>query len=342
MPPSSTAPRKYKTRETDDFRGGGALKLFWVRTAVLLTPVLSVGHPASLAPTSFATAALRDDSASAKPSVVNLALDTCGLIAGSKSLPLLFARQARSLGVKRLVAVAFENETDPQLASLVDQITWVKVGQLSKMIAALTDYGVARCVMLGQIAPRNLFDVRPDLRTVGLLLRLKEKNAHTIFGAIANELKKDGVELIDATPWLQPLMPGPDFRLGPKLSAVEEADLQFGFQIAKEISRLEIGQLVVVKNGTVLAVEGFEGTDKCLVRGGELAGKDGGAVAIKVARENHDMRFDVPCIGPQTVETCAAARISVLAIEAGKTLLLEREKLESLASRHRVAIVTVN
>lgn len=273
---------------------------------------------------------------------MNLALDTCGLIAGSKSLPLLFARQARSLGVKRLIAVAFENETDPQLASLVDQITWVKVGQLSKMITALKDCGATRCVMLGQIAPRNLFDLRPDLRAVGLLLRLKKKNAHTIFGAIADELKKDGVELIDATPWLQPLMPGQGFRLGPGLSAEQEADVRFGMNIAKEIARLEIGQIVVVKNGTVLAVEGFEGTDKCLARGGDLAGKDGGAVAVKVARENHDMRFDVPCIGPQTIETCAAARISVLALEAGKTLLLEQEKLEPLASRHRVTIVTVN
>jgi len=342
MPPSITAPRKDTTWAVDDFRGGGALKLFCVRTAVLLTPVLSVGHLSPLAPTSFATAALRDGPASAKPTAVNLALDTCGLIAGSKSLPLLFARQARNLGVKRLVAVAFENETDPQLASLVDQITWVKVGQLSKMITALTDHGATRCVMLGQIAPRNLFDVRPDLRAVGLLLRLKEKNAHTIFGAIANELKKDGVELIEATPWLQPLMPGPGFRLGPKLSAEQEADVQFGLHIAKGISRLEIGQLVVVKNGTVLAVEGFEGTDKCLARGGELAGKDGGAVAVKVARENHDMRFDVPCIGPQTIETCVTARVSVLALEAGKTLLLEQETLEPLALKHRVTIATVN
>jgi len=284
--------------------------------------------------------ALRDNPASAKPCLVNLSLETCGLIAGSRSLPLLFARQARSQGVKRLVAVAFENETDPQLASFVDHITWIKVGQLSRMIAALTDHGVTRCVMLGQIAPRNLFDLRPDLRAMGLLLRLKEKNAHTIFGAIADELKKDGVELIDAAPWLQPLMPGPGFRMGPKPSAEQEADVQFGFRIAKEISRLEIGQLVVVKNGTVLAVEGFEGTDKCLARGGELAGKDGGAVAVKVARENHDMRFDVPCIGPQTIENCAAARIAVLALEAGKTLLLEQEMLEPLALKHRVAILT--
>ena len=245
------------------------------------------------------------------------------------------------MGVKRLVAVAFENETDPQLAALVDQITWIKVGQLSKMISALKDHDVTRCVMLGQIAPRNLFDVRPDLRAVSLLFRLKEKNAHTIFGAIADELKKDGVELIEAAPWLQPLMPGIGFHLGPKLTTEQEAAVRFGFRLAKEISRLEIGQLVVVKNGTVLAVEGFEGTDQCLARGGALAGKEGGAVAIKVAREKHDMRFDVPCIGPQTIETCADARISVLALEAGKTLLLEQEKLGPLAQKYRISIVTV-
>src|SRR4029078_7637349 len=145
-------------------------------------------------------------------------VDTLGVIAGNRSLPLLFARQARKMGVKRLVAVAFDNETDPALGSQVDEIVWLKVGQLSKMIAAFTDRGVRQCVMVGQIAPKNLYDLRPDLRTMGVLLRLKEKNAHTCFGAIADELKKDGVELIEATPWLQPLMPAAGFHLGPKLS----------------------------------------------------------------------------------------------------------------------------
>ena len=268
-------------------------------------------------------------------------LESCGLIAGSRSLPLLFAKQARALGVKRLVAVAFEGETDPALASLVDKITWLKVGQLTKLINAFTDEGVKQCVMLGQIAPKNLFDVRPDLRAMGLLLRLKEKNAHTIFGGIADELRKDGVELIEATPWLRPLMPGAGFHLGPKLDDAQRADVEFGFRIAKEISRLEIGQSVVVKGGTVLAVEGFEGTDKCLARGGELSGKDGGAVAVKVAKEKHDMRFDVPCIGPQTIETCAAARLRVLAIEAGRTLVLEQEAVERLANKEKISLVTV-
>jgi hypothetical protein len=209
------------------------------------------------------------------------------------------------------------------------------------MISAFTNRGVRHCVMAGQIAPKNLFDLRPDLRAMGMLLRLKEKNAHTIFGAIAEELKKDGVELIEATPWLAPLMPGAGFHLGPKLSSEQRADAEFGLRIAKEISRLEIGQTVVVKNGTVLAVEGFEGTDKCLARGGELAGKDGGAVAVKVARTGHDMRFDIPCIGPQTLETCAASGVAVLALEAGKTLVLEQEACAQLAARRKIALATV-
>jgi UDP-2,3-diacylglucosamine hydrolase len=269
------------------------------------------------------------------------ALNNLGIIAGNRSLPLIFARQARALGVKRLVAAAFEGETDPVLASLVDEIVWLKVGQLSKLISVFTSRGITQCVMVGQIAPKNLFDLRPDLRAMTVLFKLKEKNAHTIFGAIANELNKDGVELIEAIPWLKPLMPAAGFALGPKLSADQSADVAFGYRIAKEVSRLEIGQIVVVKNGTVLAVEGFEGTDKCLLRGGELAGSDGGAVAVKVAREKHDLRFDIPCLGPKTLETCASVKISALALEAGKTLLLEPEACEQLARKHKITITTV-
>lgn len=272
---------------------------------------------------------------------MNLALDSIGLIAGSRSLPLDFARLARAAGVKRIVAVAAEGETDPAIAALVDEVVWLNVGQLGKMINTFTSRGIKHCVMAGQLAPKNLFDLRPDLRAMGILFKLKEKNAHTLFGAVAEELKKDGVELIEATPWLAPLMPQTGFALGPKLSDDQQADVEFGFKIAKETSRLEIGQLAVVKNGAVLAVEAFEGTDKCLARGGELAGPKGGAVAVKVAKVNHDMRFDIPCIGAQTFETCAAAKISVLALESGKTLLLEREACEKLAKENKISVVAI-
>jgi DUF1009 family protein len=253
---------------------------------------------------------------------------------------MLLARQVRALGVEQLVAVAFENETNPELAGLVDKIVWIKVGQLSRMIAAFTDNAVAKCVMAGQIAPKNLFQVRPDLRVVSLLFKLRERNAHTLFGAIADELKRDGVELIPATPWLEPLMAPPGLHLGPALSAEQRADVAFGYRIAKEVSRLEIGQTVVVKNGTVLAVEGFEGTDQCLARGGELAGRSGAAVAVKVAKEKHDLRFDIPCIGLKTLETAAAAGIAVLALEPGKTLILEQDAVTSFVEKQRISLTT--
>ena len=264
--------------------------------------------------------------------------DTIGIIAGNRSLPLAFAREARAQGVKRLVAVAFENETAPELAPLVDDIVWLKVGQLSKMISALKDRGVSFCVMLGQIAPKNLFDLRPDFRALGLLMKLKEKNAHSIFGALADELKKEGIELIEPVRWLRPLMPEIGFCLGPELTEEQKGGVALGLRIAKEISRLEIGQTVVVKDGAVLAVEGFEGTDECLRRGGRLAGASGGAVAVKVAKENHDLRFDIPCVGAGTLETCREAKIAVLGFEAGKTLLLDREQMETLGKKHKISV----
>lgn len=227
---------------------------------------------------------------------------TLGIIAGSRSLPRLFVEQARKMGAERLVVAAFTNETDPTLEKHVAELEWMRVGQLDRMIKAFTSRGVTQCVMVGQIAPSNLFNLRPDLRAMKLLMRLKEKNAQTIFGGIADEMEKDGLKLITALPWLTPLMPDIGYRLGPEPTEEQRADIRFGYGIAKEISRLEIGQTVVVKDGTVLAVEGFEGTDKCLKRGGELAGKRGGAVAVKVAREGHDMRFDIPSVGDRTIQ----------------------------------------
>jgi DUF1009 family protein len=271
---------------------------------------------------------------------MNLALDSIGLVAGSKSLPFELARQLRAAGVKRIVCVGAEGHADPALASLVDEIVWVHPGQINKLCKTFTSRGISQCVMAGQVAPKTLFDLRPDLRALGMLMRMKEKNAHTLFGAVVAELKKDGVEVIEATPWLEPLMPKTGFHLGPKLSDEQKSDIEFGFKIAKEISRLEIGQLVVVKNGTVLAVEGFEGTDECLLRGGKLAGEKGGAVAVKVAKLGHDMRFDIPCLGARTIESCATANISVLAIESGKSILLERDAVEQLVQKNKIAITT--
>ena len=159
--------------------------------------------------------------------------ETLGLIAGGLSLPLEIVRLLRQAGTQKLVVVAFEGETDPALEGRVDELVWLRVGQLSKMIRFFKSHGVTQCIMAGRIAPKNLFDVKPDLRAAALLFRLKEKNAHTIFGGIGDELKKDGIDLIEAVPWIQPIMPGKGFSIGKALNVSQLEDVAFGFKIAK-------------------------------------------------------------------------------------------------------------
>ena len=193
--------------------------------------------------------------------------------------------------------------------------------------------------MAGQIAPKNLFDLRPDFKALLLLGRLRERNAESLFGAVADELARAGVELLPATTYLEHLLTPAGHIAGPALGKRARLDVAFALRIAKEVSALDIGQSVVVKNGTVLAVEAFEGTDAALRRGGALAGPKGGAVLAKVSKPNQDLRFDVPVIGPRTLETAAEARVGVIVVEAGKTLLLEKETLIALAARHRIAVM---
>jgi UDP-2,3-diacylglucosamine hydrolase len=262
---------------------------------------------------------------------------TLAIIAGSGAYPLAMARAARTAGVRRIVAAAFTDETDPSLGSLVEDIEWMRVGQLGRMLAFLKGSGVRHAVMSGQIHPKNLFNLRPDLKALLLLGKLRERNAESIFGAIAEEMRAIGVELLPATIYMEAYLAPAGLAAGPKLSRREEQDLQLGFRIAKATSRLDIGQTVVVKGGTVLAVEAFEGTNAAMKRGGELGRKD--AVMVKVSKPGQDLRFDVPVIGPVTLETAREAKIRVLGIEAGNTLLLEREKLFALANQHRISIV---
>ncbi len=246
------------------------------------------------------------------------------------------ARAARVAGVSRLVVAAFKNETDPALASLVDEIEWMRVGQLGRMLGFLKESKAGHAVMSGQIHPKNLFDLRPDLKAIVLIGKLRERNAESIFGAIADEMGKAGVHLLPATSFMDEFLAQAGLIGGPKLSHREEDDVRFGFRLAKEISRLDVGQTVVVKAGTVLAVEAFEGTNAAMKRGGELGRKD--AVMVKVSKPNQDFRFDVPVIGPLTLQAAKEARIRVLGIEAGKTLLLERDKLLAMAATERISI----
>ncbi len=264
-----------------------------------------------------------------------------GIIAGSGSYPLILARAARGAGMGRIVVAAFEHETDPALAPLVDEVGWMRVGQLGRLLAFFERRGIGRAIMAGQIAPKNLFDLRPDLRALLLLGKLRERNAESLFGAIADELAKVGVTLLPATTYLEHLLATPGHLAGPAPGKRALGDVEFAMRVAKQVSALDIGQSVVVRNGTVLAVEAFEGTDAAIRRGGALAGGKGGATLAKVSKPGQDLRFDVPVIGPRTLETAAEARLAVIAVEAGKTLLLEREKMGGLAARYKVSIIGV-
>jgi DUF1009 family protein len=261
-----------------------------------------------------------------------------GLIAGSGDYPLLLARAARAAGVTRIVAAAFAGETDPALAPLVDEIGWLRVGQLGRMLAFFAERGIHRAIMAGQIAPKNLFDLRPDLKALLLLGKLRERNAASLFGAIADELAQAGVFLLPATTYLEHLLAGSGHLAGPAPGRRQLDDVAFAMRIARQVSALDIGQSVIVRHGTVLAVEAFEGTDSAIRRGGALAGK-GGAVLAKVSKPGQDFRFDVPVIGTRTLEAAAEARLSVIAVEAAKTLLLEPERIAELARKHRICIV---
>ena len=260
-----------------------------------------------------------------------------GIIAGNGVYPRILATAARNSGVKKIVAAAFTDETDPVISELTDVVEWLRVGQLGRLLKFFRENNVQRAIMAGQIAPKNLFDLRPDVKALVVLAKLKQRNAESIFTAIADELAKAGVHLLPATTFLENDLATNGLIAGAKLSRAEEEDVDLGWNVAKEMARLDIGQTIIVKNGTVLAVEAFEGTNDAIKRGGALARE--GAVMIKVAKPNQDMRFDVPVVGVETIKVAADAKLRVIAIESGKTLLLEREKVVDLAARSKISIV---
>ena len=266
-----------------------------------------------------------------------VALDTLGIIAGNGVYPRLLAQAARRAGVKRIIAAAFTDETDDRLAGMVDGIEWMRVGQLGKLIACFRNAGVANAIMAGQIAPKNLFDLRPDLKALMLLGKLKQRNAQSIFAAIADELAKVEVDLLPATTFLEDWLAQPGLIAGPKLSHRQEHDVELGWDAAKEIARLDIGQTIIIKNGTIVAVEALEGTNETIKRGGILARE--GAVMVKVSKPNQDVRFDVPVIGVETIRVAAESGVRVIALEAGKTLLLERDAVIALANGSNISVV---
>ncbi|MGC6464569.1 MAG: LpxI family protein [Akkermansiaceae bacterium] len=260
-----------------------------------------------------------------------------GVIAGNGIYPETFVSAARKQGVK-LVMAAFKGETREELEDQVDAIKWFRVGQLGGMIKFFKKQGATEAIMVGQIAPRNLFDLLPDLRTLKVLHSVKERNAESLFGAIANELQKDEITLLPATTFLEDQMAGEGLLYGPKLDERDWEDVEFGKKIVKQTSALDIGQSIVVRRGTVLAVEAFEGTDACIRRGGDL-GKGKDVTLVKVSKPNQDMRFDVPVIGPKTIETCREAGVGVIAVEAGRTLFLGPDEIAAKCAEGKISVV---
>jgi DUF1009 family protein len=267
-------------------------------------------------------------------------MTTIGLIAGGGRFPLLFAESARRAG-HRVVAVAHKSETDAALADAVDAITWVKLGQLGHVLAALREGGATQSVMLGAITKRRFFaDAMVDATGLKVLARIAIRSDDNLLRAIARFLEEEGVPITDPTPYLLDRL-APEGVLGKHAPSEEEiADARYGLELARGIGRLDLGQTVVVKDRVALAVEALEGTDACIRRGGELAAS-GGFVVVKAVKPHQDRRFDLPAVGTDTVDALIAARGRMLAVEAGATLVMDLDRMIEKADRARVVLLGV-
>jgi DUF1009 family protein len=262
--------------------------------------------------------------------------ESIGLIAGKGQFPLLFARAARRHGVG-VVAAAHRGETDPALEDLVQELHWVYVGQLGKIIRLFKAAGVRRAVMAGGITRGRLFtEFRPDLKALAVVRRAGAGKDDRLLRAVAEEMEREGIVVAPSTLFLEDLL-APAGKISRRAPTKEEqADMDFGFGIAKEVGALDLGQCVVVRRGVVVALEAIEGTDETIRRGGRLAGP--GCVVVKVSKPHQDLRFDVPAVGPDTIAAMREVQAAALAVEAGKTLLFDREEMLKAAAQARIAV----
>ncbi|MCR4336678.1 MAG: UDP-2,3-diacylglucosamine diphosphatase LpxI [Candidatus Omnitrophica bacterium] len=267
-------------------------------------------------------------------------IKTLGLIAGNNQFPILFARAAKEQGI-RVVAAGIRGDTSILLKPFVERFVWFKVGELKKLFTFFKEEGVQFVVMAGQVNPKNLFDdtLKLDEEFQSLFLALKDRKADTIFAAVAQRLKEENLELLDSTFLLKKYLApqGTLTKRGPTLQ--ELADIEFGQGIAKAMGGIDVGQTVVVKDKAIVAIEAMEGTDQCILRGGKITRR--GAVVIKVSKPAQDNRFDVPVMGPRTIQNMAKVNASCLAIEADKTLIIDREKSVKLANQAGICIVAM-
>jgi len=265
-----------------------------------------------------------------------------GLIAGNGRFPFLVLDAARRAG-HDVTVIALKEETFPELATLAAQppaaaVHWISLGQLGKCIGALKAAGVTQAVMAGQVKHTKLFaDIMPDMALLGVIMRLKAKNTDAIISGVADAMRDHGIELLDSTAFLAPLMARPGVMTRRQPTAAEQADLEVGYRVADTVAALDIGQTIVVKSAAVVAVEAMEGTDDVIARAGQLAGA--GACVVKVAKPNQDMRFDVPVIGVSTIEVMKAAGATLLSVDAGKTLMIDGDAIVSRADEAGICII---
>jgi UDP-2,3-diacylglucosamine hydrolase len=259
-----------------------------------------------------------------------------GLIAGKGQFPLLFADAARRRGLE-VVAVAHRGETDPALEPLCQHCRWISVGQLGKLIRAFKEAGITRAVMAGGVSRGRLFrDFRPDFRALSLIRRVGPGHDDRLLRGLAAELEAEGITIVSPLLYLEEMLAQPGRLSRRQPSSEELRDIDYGFGIAKAVGRLDLGQCVVVRRQVVTALEAVEGTDEAIRRGGRLAGK--GAVVVKICKPGQDLRFDLPAVGSGTIAAMREVEAGVLAIEAGKTLMFDRQEMIALADRANIAV----
>lgn len=261
-----------------------------------------------------------------------------GLIAGAGDLPLAVAAEARAAG-RTVFAVGLESITDPALEASVDEIRWINIGKLGTLIDALHKAGITEAVFAGKVHKSVIYKgkVVPDVRLVKLFFSLKNKSDDSIMLGITHELEREGILLLNTTDFTTKLMAPEGVMTKRKPSKDDYKDIAFGWRIAKEIGRLDIGQTVVIKNQAVVAIEAIEGTDEAIKRGGKLAVD--GAVVVKISKPQQDMRFDVPVVGTETLRSMASVKAKVLVIEAGRSILLNRNEFVQEANRAGIAVI---
>ncbi len=262
-----------------------------------------------------------------------------GLIAGNGRFPILWAKAARSKGIT-VVAFAIRGNTDRKIRKYVDRLHWFNVREFSYLLDVLRKENLKEMVMAGQINPFSLFDPRIllDVEIQSLLKQLEDRRANTVFTAIIQRIEQEGVKFIPSVSFMDEYIPRVGVLGRYPLSEDEWQDVYFGRGIAQKVGELDIGQTVVVKDKTILAVEAFEGTNRCIARGGMLAK---GVVVVKMSKPNQDLRFDVPVVGLKTIMTLVSVGASVLAVEAGKTIVLDKERVIRACDRFGIKFVSV-